>query len=80
MPEKKPFKIHDWNAEMQEGEDIQVSFRLQGVNKPSIFVAIFQAGKRMIESAQGGGSSFMDYFAPLMSLVTLVIDALKKSK
>lgn len=84
MPEKKPLKFYNWNAEIvpdESGSDqeIEVSFRLQGVNRDSAFVHAFQSGKYLIEGLQGGGS-FVDYMVPLMNLIMLVVSALKKSK
>lgn len=83
--DKNSLKIHDWNASLVENEagntsgEIEVSFKIKGVNKPGTFVSVFQSGKAVVETLQGGGS-FTDYMVPLMNLVFIVVNALKKSK
>lgn len=68
------FKVHDWNAE-QEDNNVVVSFKIQGINKPAVFCQVFEAGKGVIES----GGDFADYVSLLMNLVLLVRKGLKKS-
>jgi hypothetical protein len=76
--ELKKFKIHNWNCEMNE--DVRISFDIQGIVNPKIFVTVFQTGKLAIEKLQGGTGSYWDIFQPLMILVYTIQDALKKSK
>ena len=76
----KQFKIHNWDAGKNEEGDVRISFDIQGINKPDIFVSIFQVGKGAIEKLQGGSGSWYDIFSPLMGLVYLISDGLKKSK
>lgn len=82
--EVKDFKIYNWNAELAVDEsgqqEIEVNFRIRGVNKPQNFVLAFMQGKSVIETLQGGTGSYWDIFLPLMTLVNVVKDALKKSK
>jgi hypothetical protein len=78
--ELKQFKIHNWNCELNEEKDARISFDIQGIGHPEIFVTIFQTGKLAIEKLQGGSGSWYDIFQPLMGLVYLITDALKKSK
>ncbi len=81
----KSLKIHDWNASLVEDEagnnkgTVEVSFKLDGIKKPGTFVSVFQSGKAIVESLQGG-EGFTDYMVPLMNIVFTVVNALKKSK
>ncbi|MEQ8167644.1 MAG: hypothetical protein ABRQ38_02020 [Candidatus Eremiobacterota bacterium] len=82
--DKNSLKIHDWNAELVTNDsgkeqEVEVSFKIKGVNKPGTFVSVFQSGKAIVESLQGG-ESFTDYMVPLMNIVFTVVNALKKSK
>jgi len=83
MPEKKALRLYNWNAELAEdeagNEEVEVSFRIQGINKNNIFIAIFQTGKGVIENIQGNGT-FADYMEPLTELIFLIMKSLKKSK
>lgn len=72
-------KFYDFNSELQENKDIKLSFELKGVNKPELFVSVFQSGKAIVEGVQASGS-FWDYYMPLMNLVTLIVNALRKSQ
>lgn len=73
-------KIYEWNAELQENKEVQVSFKLQGINKPEVFVTAFQAGKAIIETLQGGTGTFIDYFLPITTLASVIQRALKKAQ
>jgi hypothetical protein len=76
-------KVYNWNAlpaaDDSGNQEIEVSFRIQGVNNPNAFITAFQSGKGVIESIEDG-ESFMDYMVPLTNLAFAVIKALKKSK
>jgi hypothetical protein len=74
-------KLYGWDAKLLENKEVEVSFKLQGINKPEIFVAAFQAGKSIIESMQGGtGMAWFDYIMPVSYFATLIQQALKKSQ
>jgi len=81
MADLKKFKIHNWNAELDGENNVQISFDIAGIGKPEIFVTIFQAGKGLIERIQSGGTgSYWDIFLPLITLVSVIQEGLKKSK
>lgn len=84
MPDLKQFKIYNWNAELsvdeQGQQEVEINFRIKGINKPSAFVLAFMQGKAVIDTLQSGTGSYWDVFLPLMTSVSVVQDALKKSK
>jgi len=84
MMDKNNLKVYNWNASLVadnsgKEQEVEVSFKIKGVNKPGTFVSVFQSGKAIVESLQSG-EGFTDYMVPLMNIVFTVVNALKKSK
>lgn len=76
----KYLKIYNWNAQLEEGNEVGVSFKIQGLNKALLFVQAFQTGKAILESIQSGSGTWLDYYLPLSSFLNVVIGAIRKSQ
>jgi hypothetical protein len=75
-------KFYDFNAELvnEDKGEAKISFNVQGVNKVKVFVEAFQLGKAVVEGIQSNTGTMIDYMYPLMSFVTTLVGAFKKSK
>lgn len=73
-------KVYNWNASLVENNEVEISLRFQGLNKPALFVQAFQTGKQIIEGIQSGTGTWLDYYLPLSSFLNVVISAVRKSQ
>jgi len=74
-------KLYGWDAKLIENNEVEVSFKLQGINKPELFVAAFQTGKTIVDGMQGGtGMAWYDYIMPISYFGILVQQSLKKAQ
>lgn len=66
-------KFYDWNAKKVSEKDIEISFKVEGINQPDKFLSLFLAGKSVLEDIQ-------DYLPMIWNLCFFLKNLLKKSK
>lgn len=57
-----------------------ISFDITGISKVRVFVDAFMLGKTIIEGIQSHTGTMLDYMYPIMTFVTTLVGAFKKSQ
>lgn len=75
-------KFNNFSAVVVNEEEgkATLSFDISGLGKVKVFVDAFMLGKSIIEGIQSNTGTMLDYMYPIMSFVTTLIGAFKKSK